>query len=120
MSGGKASSAIAHVWPQLAHWQVMTLRLFTTSVQPLYWHLGQMIGSGQPVFGTAPKMWKRILTQSGKSLQVRLHVDVSRNRGARIHGASTGSHPRGAQAGITASFTRHDVEVPMTQLRVIG
>jgi hypothetical protein len=55
MSGGNASSGIAHVWPQLAHWHVMTVRLFTTSVQPLYWHLGQVIGSGQPVFGIGPK-----------------------------------------------------------------
>ena len=54
MSGGKASSGVAHVWPQLAHWQVMTVRLFTTSVQPLYWHLGQVIGSAQPVFGIGP------------------------------------------------------------------
>ena len=98
MSGGKASSDIAHVWPHSAHWQVMTVRLFTTSVQPLYWHLGQVIGSGQPVFGIGPKNVEANPNAIGKSLQVRLHVDVFENRGARSPGGHTGWNQMVVQA----------------------
>ena len=43
---------MAQEWWQLGHVTVITEMLFTTSVQPLYWHLGQGIGSGRSVLGT--------------------------------------------------------------------
>jgi hypothetical protein len=68
MSGGSQSSRAAQVWAQLAHVSVMTVRLFTTSLLPSWWHLGQGIGSGWLVFGmTAPSKGLMKLLANAKS-----------------------------------------------------
>jgi hypothetical protein len=65
MSSGRASSSVAQEWPQLGHVTVMTEMLFTTSVQPVYWHLGQGIRSGRSVLGTWGRSLLGALSESG-------------------------------------------------------
>ena len=52
-AANSAAISAAHVWRQLAHAHVITVRLLTITRQPSEWHFGHSIGRGLFVLGTA-------------------------------------------------------------------